>query len=124
MLQLIEEQQLESLPLVEEALQVSMGRGYGHPLIKTARAQLEESRDHLMLLQKAATLQAACDREAAKRAAAEARYNASRGETKELLSQVEALKRRLLIQQQNTRRPVRRYGEAAEHCISPPVISD
>jgi hypothetical protein len=128
LLQLIEEQRLESLPLVEEALQVSRGRGYGHPLIKTARTQLADHYEHLILLQKAATLQAACDREAAKRAAAEARYSASRVETEELESHVEALKRRLHIQQRRrgygqrqARRPsTGRYcagGEAAENCI-------
>ena len=116
LLQMIEQQRCESLPLVEETLEVCRGRGYGHPLIQTARAQLEEHHEHLMALKKAVTLQAERHREATKRAAAEARYNATRGETEELESQVETLQRRLGIQRQH-RRQGRSTGEAVEQCI-------
>jgi hypothetical protein len=105
LLQLIEHQALDNLPLVEQALEVCQGQGYEHPLIRTARTQLEEHREHLVLLRKAATLRVECQREATKRAAAEARYSVTRGETEQLERQLKTLQCKLYMQEQQQQEP-------------------
>lgn len=115
LLRLIDRQDLEDLPLVEDALELCNGNpGYGHPLIGTALEQLVDHREHLVTVKKAALLREEYKKEATKRAAAEARHRASTRETEELEQKLKHLQKQLFYSQsEKARRAVAATAPAA-----------
>ena len=89
LLDFIERNDPEDLPMIEDALRAC--ESYKQVLIQTARRQLVEHRDHLGAMRKAAALQEEFRLEAAKRVAAEARYDQAREEREQLEAQLQAL---------------------------------